>query len=402
MLAPLVPGNGPLLNPTIGENHSPLQFPKSTDIFPTIPETISMWLVTNNPYFATQAIECVYPISGQYQRAPRYIYYALCLLALALRSHNWVANASLASVMAYSGTAAIHAITMVSMRTDLAAYGYQWVSVFWQEPDQPALPVWPMAWDLDCDPVLAIVGSAFLLVAPMQTWSRTFRAATAKTLLLLWSVLLLMGLICAFIDEEYVNLWSLPQFRFCSAMVDNLPVSSSGSGTDASTSIDWNTTLWSTFDTSSNSPFISCYYPCFGTTWPLRSSSDIIAIPSTPTSATDGTTGLDITFSIYCLAISCAICSITVFFVDTFGFRRNHTKSFLQEKPPTIRDWAREPLEPLNLWQRIVWTPVALYFDAVYYFALMLSPICLVLFVVWIEWVISFDFESETFRHVGQ
>ena len=33
--------------------------------------------------------------------------------------------------------------------------------------EAPQIRIWPMTWDDDCDSVLAIVGTAYLIVAPM-------------------------------------------------------------------------------------------------------------------------------------------------------------------------------------------------------------------------------------------
>ncbi|TAQ86454.1 hypothetical protein B7494_g5232 [Chlorociboria aeruginascens] len=242
MLTPLANQDLSLLGPNVGANKSPIKYPDATLIFPNIPETTSFWLVTNNPYFAAQEIRCMYPISGQYQYTPRVIYYVLCFLALGLRNYTWVAKASLGSIMAYSGAAAIHAIVLASIRKDMTALGYQWVDVFWGDETQP-VPVWPMVLDLDCDAVLAIVGTAFFLVAPLQIWSQTFRKADTKGLFFLWWCLLLAGLICAFLNEAYIDLWLVTQYQFCPNVIDNLPSSGGQLSAPLVIDSDWNATI---------------------------------------------------------------------------------------------------------------------------------------------------------------
>lgn len=134
--------------------------------------------------------------------------------------------------MAYSGVAAIHALALVAIRKDLVPKymtdNYEVILVggssptsAWVWPTQDTwrqtglwLPLLPGSWDGDCDAVLAIVGIAFLVMAPMQTWSKTFRVSQKKAVLFLWSLLLFVGIICALVNEAYVKFYSFPQLRF--------------------------------------------------------------------------------------------------------------------------------------------------------------------------------------------
>lgn len=179
-------GNNPTNENTLGNtflNLFPLQY-----LIPFNLEFGDHWVVENNPVFDTQWVECSYPISGGYGPTPRYIFYSLALFALCMRKRAWVITAALGSVMTYSSTAAVHAIVLVTLRTKLVSQqlvredmvvlingtsntGYNDgsdSSTLW-------LPVLPMAWDNDDDPVLAIVGTAFLALLPMQLWSTTFK-----------------------------------------------------------------------------------------------------------------------------------------------------------------------------------------------------------------------------------
>src|SRR5436305_13725536 len=84
-------------------------------------------------------------------------------------------------VMIYSTVAAIHAIIMVSVRHHLESRALEFVSIATAgRVESPQVPIWPMAWDEDCDAVLAIVGTAFLLMAPMVIWSGAFHEAFQK------------------------------------------------------------------------------------------------------------------------------------------------------------------------------------------------------------------------------
>jgi hypothetical protein len=73
-----------------------------------------------------------------------------------------------------------------------------------------------MVWDADSDAVLAVVGLAFLVMTPLQNWSKTSQRYEGEVVLLLWSLLLLAGMVFALVNEAYITLWTLPQLRLCS------------------------------------------------------------------------------------------------------------------------------------------------------------------------------------------
>jgi hypothetical protein len=218
-------------------------FPQNLDIIPYDNENAQGWVETDFGLFNTQWISCSYPISGGYGRAPRFLYYILIAFALIQRRKTWIAEAALALVMGYSGITAIHALALVAIRRDLVPQymidNYEVVLVggstqngSWVWPTEDTwldtglwLPLLPGAWDSDCDAVLAITGVAFLVLAPMQNWSVTFKASRKKTILLLWGLLLLAGMIAALFNEAQITFYSFPQLRFCPLdLNDTLPL----------------------------------------------------------------------------------------------------------------------------------------------------------------------------------
>ena len=266
-------------------------FPAAEAIIPSHDITADRWVVGNNAtgnntMFRTQWIECSYPISATYGLTPRYIFYTLAAFTVLMRKSAWIGTAALGSVMAYSATAAVHAIILVALRTklvppDLPDYMVVLAegNTIYGSDDVTAnelwLPVLPMAWDNDGDPVLAIVGTAFLILLPMEAWSSTFRRSRAQLVMFLWSGLLLVGTVCALINAAYVDLWAFPQLRFCPLdMNDSMPLTNSGSniaGADWFMRDDpyyWNATVQETFQNKSlfiTSQPNTCLYPCFTT-----------------------------------------------------------------------------------------------------------------------------------------
>ncbi len=57
-------------------------------------------------------VACSFPISSQYQKTPRYICYLLLIFTVIIRNHIWLAAGAAASVLTYSGVAAIHSLIL--------------------------------------------------------------------------------------------------------------------------------------------------------------------------------------------------------------------------------------------------------------------------------------------------
>ncbi|KAM3556707.1 hypothetical protein ARSEF4850_005402 [Beauveria asiatica] len=245
--------------------------------------------------------------------------------------------------MVYSTTTAIHSVVLATIRTRLVlgidpkADNYELVRV--QSLSGPAqalsydeaaaagdnalwMPVVPMAWDADADPVLAIVGFTFLVFLPMQIWSLTLRESMrepgVKLLLSLWGVFLFAGSLCTLVAEAYVQIWAFPQMRFWPrGFHDALPLMNDGSQTvggtwDGQDRYHWNRT------------------PCFDNAWPLRDVTEIKVLPGHFGSLAEGNTFWSALVAMYFLfgATSVANLSIAVIMSKPgrrlFGMMRLH------------------------------------------------------------------------------
>ena len=163
--------------------------PNTEKIIPYNDVTNDNWVKRGSAAFSTQWVSCSYPISGSYGPTPRYVFYLLAVFAVLMRKSTWIGTAALGSVMTYSTTAAIHAIVLLAIRSKMyqgygLADGYYMRVLVEGQPISGLddglgnalwLPVLPMAWDSDTDAALAIVGTAFLALLPMQVWSTTFK-----------------------------------------------------------------------------------------------------------------------------------------------------------------------------------------------------------------------------------
>lgn len=406
-------------------------FPAAEELIPPHKTTTDLWVIGDNTQFDTQWIECSYPISGSYGPTPRYIFYVLTILAVCYRKSAWIGAAALASVMAYSATAAIHAIVLVAIRTRLIPADISNYMVILATGRSSTglddglgnalwLPVLPMAWDNDGDPVLAIVGTAFLILLPMQTWSTTFKKSDSKLVLFLWSGLLFIGMISALINAAYVDLWAFPQLRFCPpGESDQIPLTNSGTnivGSDFETSdaYYWNRTAYNYFGDKTGQQSNTCLYPCFSASWLLRDPTDITVINGNEGHIADSQAGWSLFFAVYAVISASGLSSLTIFAISI----ANQPPSWLASLASTFKSPILKLLQPCftfcgrktkGTWLSgnrvkdlviMVWKAYVMVTDK---YARILSPFALLFFVAWVEWYMwTNDPQGETFRHVGQ
>jgi hypothetical protein len=179
-------------------------------------------------FIAYQDVECVYPMSSQYGRAPRVLYYALLLFVVVLCRQDWLTAGAAAACLTYGGSAAIHAMILATT-TSLGRTSISQTAV--QLPNATQVAVQALVIDLDSDGTLAIVGAGFLIVVPMAIWSAHFRHSGAVPILVLWIILISTGMLCYITNLYAIDTTAsgpLRQFRFCSlASNDTFPISSS-------------------------------------------------------------------------------------------------------------------------------------------------------------------------------
>lgn len=419
--------------------------------------TSDWWVVSNNTLFDTQWIHCSYPISGGYGPTPRYLYYFLVIFALLMRRRTWVVRAALGSVVAYSSTAAIHAMVLAIIRTQLIPkyiVNYMAVLVDVQvasdthgedgdESNVLWLPVLPMAWDSDGDPVLAVVGTAFLVLLLMQLYSNTFKNSSAKSVLFLWSALLVAGVLCALINVAYLNPAKYLQLRFCPiGASDTLPLTNSGLdqvGAEWAQAVDpyyWDTTVREIFRNTTLLPSMMCVYPCFATSWSLRDPSEITVLDQStgaPSRNTDSTLFI-LAYTFFCTS---AVSLVTRFAITRASQSTIRMISKGQVQGARIASQLKIALNPCKRLVRRIFDPIRkglpkqelelgygelfvrtlevefmkyilitswkFYMKVEEFYAQFLSLCTTIYFIVWIEWYLwTHDPPGESYPHVGQ
>ena len=112
----------------------------------------SMWS-NPNPYFIIQMIQTSYQTSGSYGMAPRYLYYAMIVIAVLGRKREpWMAIGALGYVMVHSSVAALHAFVIAIVYAQMVpkellknpermtiGYFHDGIPIF--------IPLLPMVWD---------------------------------------------------------------------------------------------------------------------------------------------------------------------------------------------------------------------------------------------------------------
>lgn len=143
---------------------------------------------------AVKLVSCSFSISSYYERTPRCICYLLLVFTVVIRNHEWLAAGAAASVLTYSGVAAIHLIILFATNNKL--------NVPKAKSHCESLPIPGSSTpfvacagvsDPDLSLSMTIVGSVMLGALPILAWSTTFRRSTSKVILIFWLLLLAVG-----------------------------------------------------------------------------------------------------------------------------------------------------------------------------------------------------------------
>ena len=146
---------------------------------------------------AVNPVSCSFFISGYYERTPRYICYLLLVLTVVIRNRKWLAAGAAASVLTYSGVAAIHMIVLFATNNRLKLQK--------GKSHCESLPTLGVStpfvactgvYDPDVDLSMTIISSVMLGALPVVAWSTTFRRSTSTAILIFWLLLVAMGQTC--------------------------------------------------------------------------------------------------------------------------------------------------------------------------------------------------------------
>jgi hypothetical protein len=322
-------------------------------------------------------------MSGQYGRAPRALYYFLLIFIVLLQRQNWLVAGAAASCLIIGGSASIHAFILTSI---LSLGKTSTPNGVVQLPNSTMVTVRALVTDLDSDATLAIVGSGFLIALPMAIWSAEFRRPGIVQILVMWTLLMFAGIICCLINLYAINGSSsgpLRQLRFCTpGYQDTLPYNGDPISVIHGT---WNETVWAYFN-GDGALTPSCLYPCLNARELLRQPGDAQVVKFPDVRSPD---------SVYHWTIE--IFAAIVYGCVPLSILLGFALVILRLRGDKLTGWASiDPEKPLRrqVPTFLKWT--------IKIYGYILTPFVFVVFLVWVEWIISFDLQSESMQLVGQ
>ena len=342
--------------------------------------------------FAADDLLCAYPVSGQYGYAPRILYYTLVGIVVLIRKQVWLAAGASAYIMTYAGAAAVHAIVLCSIHASSTSWlpaGRVWLG------NGQSIWVQGLVLDLDTDATLAIVGVGFLMLLPLAVYSTTFQRSGAKPILAAWGMLMLIGAICCLVTLYTVNTTSdgsFNQYRICNTNITDyhsIPNMLPPLGND------WNQTINNFFD---NQPTTSksCFYPCLYSSQILHSPSDIYVYlyPIVQAGSSRYWAFKILEALVYACVPLYIVGGIILLLHKRFRDHSPNNQSALLSMRNRFVALASGTMTP-----KTVLEFVFVCFQA---YALVFAPFVMVVFVIFAEFSLSVDPESESIRHVGQ
>lgn len=171
-------------------------------------------LMLLNPNATQVYVLCSYPLSGQYDRLQRFLFYGTLVVALLFRHNGLIAIAAIGVAMTYSAIAAIHLFVLLTW------YG-------WGTP--PGENTW-FGWDsnssklygdIDYYGIFPVLTATAVMLTPILTWSSTIRTHEARVVMIYWALLIFVAMI------PTIYLW----YNFDSWTLDILPSSAYCTGT---------------------------------------------------------------------------------------------------------------------------------------------------------------------------
>lgn len=203
-------------------------------------------------------VTCGFPVSGQYGRLPVWTCYVLLAATILVRGNKRLAAGAAASAMTFSGNAAVHLMILFATNDKLRLPDLSSQCDFLFIPGiEKDLPVCKGTYEPDYYYAVDLVSASLLASLPMAIWSKTFRNANDKSVIIMWILLLALSHIFYNITSSDVS----PHFQICPAEnVEILPI-----GQYQAVSFDdaWRLSFQHLVS-DQNTTAYDCIYSCFG------------------------------------------------------------------------------------------------------------------------------------------
>jgi hypothetical protein len=170
-------------------------------------------LMLLNPNSTQVDVLCSYPLSGQYDRLQRYLFYGTLIVALLFRRNSLIAIAAIGVTMTYSALAAIHLFILLAWFKFGDPAGYSPLS--WNKDTSKAYG------DIDYYGIFPIITATVVMIAPLLTWSSTIRTHEARIVMVYWAVLIFAATIpTIFLWDKDFNLDIFGSVAYCTGTGD--------------------------------------------------------------------------------------------------------------------------------------------------------------------------------------
>lgn len=168
-------------------------------------------LMLLNPNATRVDVLCSYPLSGQYDRLQRFLFYGTLVAALLFRRNGVIAIAAIGVAMTYSALAAIHLFVLLTW--------YRWG----YPPGENTYGEWDsnssiLYGDIDYYGIFPVLTATAVMLTPILTWSSTIRTHEARVVIIYWALLIFVAMIPTIYLWVNYDSWTLnifESFAYC-------------------------------------------------------------------------------------------------------------------------------------------------------------------------------------------
>lgn len=397
------------------------------------------------PPFAVPQISCIYPLGARYSGLQRILYYCLLAACFVTQHHGWLNKVFLGASYSFAAATAINVFILAAKQNvppapalvDIplisnSTYNETILSELRSRypnlrEDISQLSIVPASMNLDLDGMLAICVTGFLVVLPMQCWSGAVRANRVRYLLVsMWSALMLVASVCV------LYLWprlfkTPPQYAFCMPPFSDITPTKNMFNVGWNPSFwrgDWNSTIWNIFTDMGTFGELgeSCLNPCFNTSEVLRTDNRLTATLQMKESGRWGTDTKatqeqldkeeDVRNLVYTVVFVTMACNFFLLIIThVHGVTKiplNDPRRLWKERTQiwsTLKNNARKAFTKSNSadsWTSRRQLSLDIILLLVLLFAMVVSPMVLIVFIVWVEHFLRCDLTTTPYVGVGQ
>lgn len=161
------------------DNEAAITFHAAAD--PILDSAFALTESILDPSRAHMFVNCVYPISGQYNTLSRTLFYVLIVFSLIFRRHVWLSVAALGTAMTYAAISAVHFFALIG--------SFQFLNPgYWDGESTKEFM------DLDIMGIFPILTASGIMLTPILMWSSSVRKHHAQAVIVSWGALIFVAM----------------------------------------------------------------------------------------------------------------------------------------------------------------------------------------------------------------